>query len=488
MQTVSPQDLVNAGRFHEATKLMGKQIATTPASVDPGDIMLFARALMATSRYDEAFNVLHLAMIDRTHKARALGLQSEIRWIQHRYDEAHNLALASLELDLFNGRVQTIRNRCQQVFNDEMRVSVPGVAENRRLGHAAFYVAPGGNFGDLALPPTIRDTIAHWKPVSEWTAFHVHQQFDQAQVRALNDLDGLVIGGGGLFLPDTSPNGDSGWQWNVTLENLKRIDVPIYVIAVGYNLFQGQGFQGDTFRRSLHGLVNQSSIVGLRNSGSISQIKALLPKDLQEKVSYMPCPTTILSRLIPDELEAIDVPATQNRVFLNAAFDRSERRFGDTYGVFLDHMASYVSNLQTDGVSVELAAHLPRDEKLGKDLYEHYGIEMPVHGFYDMSCEDGYNLYRKAGLVVGMRGHASMIPFGLGIPILSLVSHPKMQFFLDDIERPDWGIPVEREHLSDDLYRASVDILENNQAYRDDLKGIQDWLYERCQSVVGQIS
>jgi polysaccharide pyruvyl transferase WcaK-like protein len=488
MTPVSPEDLVNAGRFHEAAVLMGKQIAPPHSKVSAKDVMLFARALMATSRYDEAFNVLHLAMTDRTQKARALGMQSEIRWIQHRYDEAYNLSLASLELDLFNGRVQTIRNRCRQTFDTEMCVTVPGGSANRRLGHAAFYVAPGGNFGDLALPPTIRDTVAHWRPVSEWTSFHVHQRFGRDQVEQLNDLDGLVIGGGGLFLPDTSPNGDSGWQWNITLENLQAIEVPIHVMAVGYNLFQGQSFHGDTFRHSLRGLVDHSTVVGLRNSGSIAQVKGLLPEGLRDKVTYMPCPTTILSRLIPDDLEAIDVASTRKRVFLNGAFDRSERRFGAGYGQFLDHMARYVSNLQREGLSVELAAHLPRDEKLGKDLYAQYGIEMPVHGFYDMSCIEGYNLYRKAGLVVGMRGHASMIPFGLGVPILSLVSHPKMQFFLDDIERPDWGIPIGREHLSDDLYRASVDILENNQDYRDDLKGIQDRLYDDCAGVVGQIS
>jgi hypothetical protein len=39
-----------------------------------------------------------------------------------------------------------------------------------------------------------------------------------------------------------------------------------------------------------------------------------------------------------------------------------------------------------------------------------------------------------------MRGHAGMIPFGCGTPIISLVSHPKMAYFLADIERPEWGV------------------------------------------------
>lgn len=323
--------------------------------------------------------------------------------------------------------------------------------------------------------------------MSEWTRFYVHQRFDEDQVAKVNALDGLVLGGGGLFLPDTSPNGESGWQWNVSLSNLEAIEVPIYVIAVGYNLFEGQRFYGQTFRKSLEALVRRATIVGLRNSGSIRMVREMLPDDLKDKVRYMPCPTTILDRLTPDLPELAPPEAASRRVFLNAAFDRSERRFGDGYGAFLSRMAEFVQGLLQSGISVEIAAHLTRDEKLAVDLNQTYGIKLPIHGFYDMSCAEGYALYRQAGVVIGMRGHATMIPFGLNVPVLSIVSHPKMQYFLDDIARPGWGVRADDPALADTLFEKTMAILGDIAAARRDVLDRQEGLYEDCRKTIALI-
>jgi hypothetical protein len=50
-----------------------------------------------------------------------------------------------------------------------------------------------------------------------------------------------------------------------------------------------------------------------------------------------------------------------------------------------------------------------------------------------------------------MRGHAQMIPFGLGAPILSLIAHDKLGWFLDDIGHPEWGVDVTRADFPDAL-------------------------------------
>ncbi len=44
-----------------------------------------------------------------------------------------------------------------------------------------------------------------------WVPFHVHQVFDDPRVALANAQRALVVvGGGGLLLPDTAPNGNSG--------------------------------------------------------------------------------------------------------------------------------------------------------------------------------------------------------------------------------------------------------------------------------------
>ncbi|MCC9690569.1 hypothetical protein [Streptomyces sp. MNU103] len=87
-------------------------------------------------------------------------------------------------------------------------------------------------------------------------------------------------------------------------------------------------------------------------------------------------------------------------------------------------------------------AHSLDDEKIAFDLRREYGISLPVVPMYDFGNDEIRDLYARTRLVIGMRGHAGMIPFGVGTPIVSLISHPKMAYFLADIERPEWGVSV----------------------------------------------
>ena len=43
---------------------------------------------------------------------------------------------------------------------------------------------------------------------------------------------------------------------------------------------------------------------------------------------------------------------------------------------------------------------------------------------------------------MGMRAHAQMIPFGLNCRIISLGTHNKMRWFLEDIGAPEWYIDL----------------------------------------------
>jgi polysaccharide pyruvyl transferase WcaK-like protein len=57
--------------------------------------------------------------------------------------------------------------------------------------------------------------------------------------------------------------------------------------------------------------------------------------------------------------------------------------------------------------------------------------------------------YASMPVTLGMRGHAQMIPFGCGNALFSIVSHDKMNFFLQDIEKPEWGADVFDRELAD---------------------------------------
>lgn len=88
------------------------------------------------------------------------------------------------------------------------------------------------------------------------------------------------------------------------------------------------------------------------------------------------------------------------------------------------------------------------------------------------------DLFRRSRLVIGMRGHAGMIPFGCGTPILSLVSHPKLAYFLSDIGREEWGLSVHDRDLGSRLLERAADLLDDHPAAVADVHDAQKFLWE----------
>jgi hypothetical protein len=428
-------------------------------------LMLLARVLRATSRYDAAVEVLRLARHDREVVSRAQTEIAAIAWTRHAYDEGIDAAVHALRASPGHRRARGMLGRLRGPVTPP-----PADAPTGGIAHGAFYASGRGNFGDLALPSAVREAFTTATGETSWLGIHVHQLFDDERLELVNAQRAMIVGGGGLFLPDTAPNGHSGWQWNVPQAQLERITVPLATFAVGYNLFDGQKFVGDRFRGGLLAMAERSVFLGLRNHGSIEQVRRLLPAHLHDRLRFVPCPTTILEHTHPG------LPPVQEgtgTILLNVAFDRRKRRFHGSYPAFLAQIEKYVAAVEAAGSEVRCVAHAPDDSRIVQDLRTEYGRELRVDDLSRSRPEEGYALFRRADLVVGMRGHATMIPFGLGTPVLSIVSHPKMRYFLEDIERPEWGFEVGDPNLADRLLEHTTDVLQHNAERRQDIREIQ---------------
>ena len=68
--------------------------------------------------------------------------------------------------------------------------------------------------------------------------------------------------------------------------------------------------------------------------------------------------------------------------------------------------------------------------------------------------------YARPALSIGMRGHAQMIPFGCRRPIVSLISHEKLKWFLEDIGAEDWGVELDEPDLADRLSALALEVLD----------------------------
>ncbi len=326
------------------------------------------------------------------------------------------------------------RNNVNQYLLNEHR---PGGRNRIRAAHVTYpYV---GNAGDTYLSWCVR----HYLDFSEYEIIPVDAPVSVELVDKINRTDLCVIGGGGLFLPDTNENSISGWQWAIAPELLDMIRVPIIVYAVGYNYFPGQQ-ASDLFRKELNHLVRKSSFFGMRNGGSIRSVRSLLDESLRKKVVFQPCVTTIAESFIA---QAAGSRAETACIAFNVAFDRSERRFGGSEKAILCQLVKAAKKIQQEGFRIFYAAHCFNDLKFIPALRK-ADVDCEIVSLETALPDEVADFYSKMQVVIGMRGHSQMIPFGLGRGIVTLGTHDKMRWFLEDVDMMECYVDLKQE---DDL-------------------------------------
>lgn len=315
-----------------------------------------------------------------------------------------------------------------------------------------------GNAGDIILPIVLRDLFNDKISIKSWKGVHVKQSIKTKILKKINSSDALVIGGGGLFLKDSHPNDVSGWQWNCDLEHLNKIDSPMIMFAVGYNRFRGQEDFEPIFTEHLNLFVDKAKFVGIRNYGSIRKIKPYLNENLRRKLTFQPCMTTVISNLYPN---LVEYDKKEDFIAFNCAFDREKLRFdSESSLISIAKVAKKMSKI----TRIKYFSHMPTDEKI-LFYFDKYNVEYTLITFHNPV--EMINYYSKARLVIGMRGHAQMIPFGCRTSILSIISHDKLQFFLDDIGKSQWSVELKDDKIEEKLYDKALDLYtnfkENNQ-------------------------
>lgn len=312
--------------------------------------------------------------------------------------------------------------------------SESGWNQKNKISHVTYYAV--GNAGDTVLSQCVRRTF-NFEKRNGWNLINVTDAVDERVITTINNTSALIIGGGGLFLPDTNKNSISGWQWAVSNNQLDSINVPIIVFAVGYNYFKGQE-ANDLFVKGLTKLCEKASFIGLRNQGSVRAIKELLPEELKERIRFQPCTTTIIRHIYDNQLPA---KVKSNKVAINMAFDRSDRRYGNRKKEICCAVSKAMKLIEDMGFDIYLVYHCPEDSEFRPYLDEE-GVNYVVKDLSYEFPKKVYEFYNGIHCVLGMRGHAQMIPFGMNCGIISLGTHDKMRWFLEDINMNELYVDI----------------------------------------------
>lgn len=268
----------------------------------------------------------------------------------------------------------------------------------------------------------------------------------------------VVVGGHGLLMVDTNENKNSGWQFNISIKNLKKIEVPIIVTAIGYNRFRNQKDFIPEFKPHISWLVENSLHFGLRNFGSINALKRYVPERLHNKLIFQPCPTTMIASFYPEIIKKNDL--TSRKIGICIAFDRYENRFGNNPNTIFEILFSYVEKIKKEGIDIQFFTHNKNDLKneIATEIFKKRGYT--IFPLYELNENKVYDFYQNFILIAGMRGHSLMIPYGLLIPVISLTTQDKQKWFIESIDHPEWNIEVESD-FCENLYKQTNNILLN---------------------------
>jgi len=327
-----------------------------------------------------------------------------------------------------------------------------------------------GNAGDVVLPVVLRDVFNKIIGIKKWSGIHVFTIVNKKIVSRINTTNAMVIGGGGLFLKDTNPNDLSGWQWSCSIDQLNKIDVPIIMFAVGYNRFRGQEEFEPIFKQHLNEFVKKAIFIGIRNTGSIRKLCEYIDnEELKSKLTFQPCMTTLISKVYPDLCNWDD---KEDFIAVNCAFDREELRVNSEETLLA--IARVVKNL-SEYTTIKYYSHMETDKKILKYFDK---LKIPYRLLEFTTPKQMIKAYAKPRLVIGMRGHAQMIPFGCKTPIVSIVSHDKMAWFLEDIKHKEWGVDVLESDFEEKLLISALRSFNNYKSCISDISIQQDKLWK----------
>lgn len=307
----------------------------------------------------------------------------------------------------------------------------------------------------------------------EWTSKSCRPLCSSAWVDSINnDYDYLVVGGGGLFLPDTNPNLLSGWQWKISTDALSKIEIPIYVISVGYNLFYNQTIEmpnrgnskvvperTDIFKRSVETLIEKSEYFSVRHRGDIESLKEILDDRVHNKIKLQFCPTIEYSRYKAESMPTLKQGGTWA---IEIKDDRPNRRYWNTSrSEFYESLCKFIKYMKVT-YKIEVGVLF---NDMSRSFYnflkkQKYDINTVVNS--KVSEETIIKNFKSVDVLFCMAGHSQMIGHALGCRVISLIAHDKLKYFLQDIGEytDDKYVDVNHDNVYDKLKKIGDKLIK----------------------------
>jgi hypothetical protein len=329
----------------------------------------------------------------------------------------------------------------------------------------------GRNYGDLVLQESLFGRLRRFAsgPINIVPIDCQATRFHEGLVDLINETGSLlIVGGGGFIFHRPEDKSVSGWQFNISISLLKKLRVPLVVYGIGYNRFF---FDDRGFKKELTPHLQQTQLhaelFSTRDAGSRSELVRL---GLSENdIEVIPDPAIFSQAITPSDLPILTKSAL--KIGLNWAGDRNYYRFPEPWVEAREKEIGIISGAlrifaeKNDAVFYWIPHLAGVDAEVEHKFRSRLGdllvnIEEEMAWLYPPSLINARFLtgvYGQMDLVLGMRGHANIIPFGQEVPFIALGSHDKNRFFLEQIGNPENIFDAVRDSKNSDIdYLLSI--------------------------------
>lgn len=316
----------------------------------------------------------------------------------------------------------------------------------KRASYVSHLGGLRGNAGDVLISYAQRRLFDSEFGPQIWVAEPMKRPVEQHDLdQMVQHAKVVVVGGGGHLIPAHPkwPVNHSDWNWNIPIAYLDQIPAPIIVFAIGYNKMRREREFLPIFGEHVTKLLETSKFFGMRNYASIESLKRWVPASLHEKIAFQPCPTNVMSMIDPVNWSA-DRDVSRRSVAI-VPFSGVTGVDVDAIGEDISKLINIARQMKNKGWEVDIATHTKNDLM---DVYKVVeAVPGVTHTMVDLMSPDAMiKYYKRKTLIVGMRGHGVMVPYGLGVPVIALINYDKVKFFMQSVKLGDFCVELADPH------------------------------------------
>ena len=184
----------------------------------------------------------------------------------------------------------------------------------------------------------------------------------------------------------------------------------------------------DIFKSNIRKLINKAEHFTLRHTGDMESLISIIGEDMRDKISMEICPSVWYVKTYWKPY----IPKGEKYIAIEIKDDREWRRYINiTKQNFYLQLENFVKDCINNSIPI---AYMSHD---GSGNFYRYlqqkGINLPLLDNTSGDEEKIFNNYALCKTILCSAGHSQMMSYGLGIKTISLISHPKLRYFCDDI-------------------------------------------------------